>query len=137
MKTFLLALAITLAATSASAQDITAPIKYTWIVTSCETWDCASSALLLSHGDGNTIVLPTKNEERPWLVVRRVEEGSIYIPEDEPFHCEVFDDFDNAADRYSDLGPCRLSTVMNMMDGQSVVLSLRKCDSTKRRAVTR
>ena len=69
----------------ASAQQITNPIHYTWIVSSCENWNCAASALIMANGEPNVIVLPTNVEEAPWLVLRRVEEGSLFIPETESF----------------------------------------------------
>ncbi|HEV7764308.1 MAG TPA: hypothetical protein VGQ76_04845, partial [Thermoanaerobaculia bacterium] len=104
----------------------------TWITTSCETWNCAAAAFVLA-GDSSTFVLPSGNEKRPWLVVRRVEEGSIFIPEDEPFRCEVFDDMSGAMSSYQDLDPCHGPTLMNVSDGRAVVLALRECESDARR----
>ena len=135
MKAFILAAAILLPATVASAQQFTSPITYTWISTSCETWDCAVSAFILGAGDRNTIILPTANEKRPWLVLRRVEAGSVFIPEDEPFSCEVFQEMQQAMIRYGELHKCQSPMVMNTVDGQAVVLSMAKCEpSTRRRA---
>jgi len=48
--------------------------------------------LVLANGQYNTIVLPTGNEERPWLILRRVEEGSIFVPETEPYSGGLFSD---------------------------------------------
>ena len=132
MRTLTLVLAVLCVSAAAEAQ-ITKPIRYTWITTACENWDCAASAFILSAGDGNTIVLPTGYQKHPWLVLRRVEEGSIFIPDTEPFACEVFDRLDGAAARYSELAPCHTAMTMNTPDGRAVVLSLRNCDDAKRR----
>lgn len=122
-----------LASATASAQEITKPIRYTWITTACENWDCAASAFMQSGGDGNTIVLPTGTQKHPWLVLRRIEEGSIFIPETEPFTCEVFDKLDGAVTRYSQMAPCHTPTILNTTDGRAVVLSMLKCEDTTRR----
>lgn len=133
MKALILALAISLPAVVTSAQEFTEPIKYTWIATSCENWDCAVAAFAVSAGDRNTIVLPTNSEARPWLILRRVEAGSVYIPEDEPFTCQVFQQMTDALDRYETLERCKSPLVMNMVDGQVTVTSLAKCESGGRR----
>jgi hypothetical protein len=134
MKQLTLALAVLCVSGIASAQ-VTKPIRYTWIATACENWDCAASAFILSAGDGNTIVLPTGNEKHPWLLLRRVEEGAIFIPETEPFTCEVFEKLDGAVTRHSELAPCHAAMTMNTPDGRAVVLSMRNCeDATRRRS---
>lgn len=133
MKRLILALAILLPAALAGAQEITEPIQYTWITTSCETWDCAASAFLLSAGDGNTIVLPSGSQKRPWLVLRRVESGSVYIPEDEPFTCDVFQLMPDALTHYNGLERCKSPVMMNTLDGRVVVLSLATCEPAGRR----
>lgn len=134
MKGILLALVTILATASTNAQELTQPIRYTWIATSCEDWHCATSAFMLSAGDSNTIVLPTIHEERPWLILRRVEEGSVFIPEDEPFACEVFEETLDAMSRYDKLIPCHAPTILSVPGGQTVVLSLQKCGPLRRRA---
>jgi hypothetical protein len=133
MKTLILAAAILVPATLANAQEFTEPIQYTWISTSCETWDCAVSAFLLGAGDRHTIILPTGSEKRPWLVLRRVEEGSVFVPEDEPFSCEVFQEMEKAMLRYGELERCQSPMVMNTMDGRAVVMSMAKCEPSARR----
>ncbi|MFL6247652.1 MAG: hypothetical protein ACJ74H_16625 [Thermoanaerobaculia bacterium] len=133
MKALIVAIAILLPAPLLQAQDFTEPIKYTWIATSCENWDCAVSAFLLAGGNPHTIILPTHSEKRPWLVLRRVEEGSVYVPEDEPFSCEVFQQMENAMTRYNELNTCQSPMVMNTLDGRAVVMSMAKCEPSARR----
>src|SRR5687767_13362712 len=62
-----------------SAQEMEKPIRFTGIVTTCETWNCAAAALVMADGDKHVIVLPTGRTSQPWVILRRVEEGSIFI----------------------------------------------------------
>ena len=133
MRQLFLALAILLPAAAVSAQEFTEPIQYTWVTTSCETWDCAASAFVLAAGDRNVIVLPTGSEKRPWLILRRVEAGSVFIPEDEPFSCEVFTQMNLALTRYNELEHCKSPLLMNTLDGRAVVMSLASCEPAGRR----
>ena len=134
------ALAIILSAPlSAQEPPVTNPIHYTWIVTSCATWNCAAAALVMADGDKHVMALPTGREERPWLILKRVEEGSIYIPDDEPFGCEVFDTIAAATTHFGSIDACHAPMVLTVPDGRAVVTSAYECPashtSTKRRAV--
>ena len=137
MKTSLAVLLLfaALAAPLASAEEITKPIRYTWIATSCEAWNCAAAALVLANGNKGVMVLPTNVDSRPWVILRRVEEGSIYIPEDEPFGCDVFSTVSQATSHFDSLEACRSAVIVNVPDGRAVVTSLNKCGTPKRRAV--
>ncbi len=134
----IVALATFFIAVSSAAQDITKPIRYTWIVTSCERWNCAAAALVMAEGDPHVIALPTGREDRPWLVLRRVEEGSIFIPEDEPFTCDVFASVTDASAVFGSMQACHAPLIVNVPDGRAVIASLAQCDgSTKRRRAVR
>jgi hypothetical protein len=133
----LAALTLTL---SASAQ-ITNPIRYTWVASSCETWNCAAAALIMANGDKYVMALPTGRQERPWLILKRVEEGSIYIPDDEPFGCEVFDTVSDASVKFDTIDTCHAPMMLTLPDGRSAVTSAHACGqaaatttTTKRRA---
>lgn len=127
---------IVLCAGFVSAQEATKPIRYTWIVSSCPTWNCAAAALVMANGKADTIALPTGRDERPWLVLKRVEEGSLFIPEDEPFHCEVFSTVADASLNFATLESCHDPMILNVPDGRAVIVSLSTCTSgAKRRAV--
>ncbi|HEX8173341.1 MAG TPA: hypothetical protein VF824_22595 [Thermoanaerobaculia bacterium] len=129
-------LALFCASSAAADEPITKPIRYTWMATSCKTWNCATAALVLAAGDKYTIAIPTGRAEEPWVILRRVEEGSVYIPDDEPYACEVFDTVDGATSRFGILPDCAGGLIMNVPDGRAVVTSLRKCDGGgKRRSV--
>jgi hypothetical protein len=133
----LLATILLMAAATLTAEPIEKPIRYTWIATSCETWNCAVSALVMADGDKYVITLPTGNEERPWLILKRVEEGSIYIPEDEPFACDVFETLNLATSHLSAMDTCHAPMVLTVPDGRTVVTSLADCANTTTRTKRR
>jgi hypothetical protein len=81
------------------------------------------------------IALPTGVEDHPWLTLRRVEEGSIFVPDEEPFTCEVFDTFDAATSRLHGLDACLAPIVFTVPDGRIVIMSLKQCSIGKRRSV--
>lgn len=139
MNRFLPALAfvVLFGAVSAEAQ-VTKPIRYTWIATSCTNWNCAAAELVLADGSPNVIVLPTKDETHPWLVLRRVEEGSVFVPDEEPFACEMFDGVSEASARFIATDSCHAPMILNVPDGRAVVMSLKKCGEggTRRRAAS-
>jgi hypothetical protein len=105
------------------------------VVSSCETWNCAASALVMANGEPNVIVLPTNVPDLPWLILKRVEEGSLYIPETEAFGCDVYDAVADATNHYTAMETCRKGMVLTVPDGRSVVVALQKCDGARRRAV--
>jgi hypothetical protein len=135
LSTLVVALATLFSMNVASAQQTTNPIHYTWIVSSCENWNCAAAALIMANGEPNVIVLPTSVEQHPWLVLRRVEEGSIFIPETESFGCEIYERVHEATTRYQAIDGCRKPLVLTVPDGRSVVISLNECTGMRRRAV--
>lgn len=132
------ALALALPA-SGNDGPLTNPIRYTWIASSCANWNCAAAALVLANGDKHVIVLPTGREQEPWIVLKRVEEGSIYIPDDEPYHCETFTTVDSAASHFAAMDNCHAPLILSVPDGRTVITSLRKCDdsSSRKRRATR
>lgn len=127
-----------LTAASASAQ-ITKPIRYTWMVTSVGSWKEAAAALALADGDGSVVALPSGEESHPWLLLRRVEEGSIFIPDDEPRVCDVFPSMTEASSYYMGMGTCHGAMLLTVPDGRSLVVSTRDCsdDGSRRRVVRR
>jgi hypothetical protein len=137
MKRTLAVLIFSVAALSAFADDpIEKPIRYTWIATSCDTWNCAAAAMVMADGDKYVLVLPTGREEQPWIVLRRVEEGSIFVPDDEPYTCNVYATVDDAAIKYGVTDSCHAPLILNVPDGRAVIASLKECGgSAKKRAV--
>jgi hypothetical protein len=138
MKRTMLAAVLLIVAAAATAEAQTEnPIRWTWIATSCETWNCATAALVLANGDPHTIALPTGNEERPWIILKRVEEGSIYVPETEPYSCEVFSNVTTAGSRFTAMNQCHAPLMLNVPDGRVVVVSLNECSDPSKRRATR
>ncbi|MGN6183924.1 MAG: hypothetical protein ACTHQM_09755 [Thermoanaerobaculia bacterium] len=139
MKRTLAVLILTLAAVAAFADDtpIEKPIRWTWIATSCETWNCAAAALVMADGNKYVMVLPTGREDKPWIVLRRIEEGAIEIPDDEPYSCSVYKTVGDAAIEYGVMDTCHEPLILNVPDGRAVIASLKECDggSSKKRAV--
>jgi hypothetical protein len=84
---------------------------------------------VLANGDKNVIVLPTGQTDVPWVVLRRVEEGSVYIPDDEPFTCEVYTSSIPASVRFDEMDKCHGPLMLSVPDGRMVVASLQKCGS--------
>lgn len=123
-------------AATALAQETTNPIRYTWIPSACDTWNCAAAALVMANGEPNVLVLSTGHEEHPWLILRRVEEGSVYIPEEEPYVCDVFDSAGDAGTAFVAKAPCHGPLILSVPDGRTIVASLSKCDENvaKRRS---
>ncbi|HET8775137.1 MAG TPA: hypothetical protein VFP80_15150 [Thermoanaerobaculia bacterium] len=139
MTRFALALTFSiLTAASASAQ-ITKPIRYTWMATSVASWKDAAAALVLADGDGTVLAMPTGEESHPWLLLRRVEEGSIFIPDDEPRICDVFPTMTEASSYYLGMDSCHAAMMVTVPDGRSLVVSMRNCtdDGARRRVVRR
>lgn len=138
MTRFLCAVVLVVTASVLNAQT-TKPIRYTWIATSCETWNCAAAALVLANGDKDVLVLPTGQADTPWIILRRVEQGSVYIPEDEPFACEVFTSSAEATARFEGMERCHGPLMLSVPDGRMVIASLQTCGggTSKRRAVQR
>jgi hypothetical protein len=134
MKKALILLAF-LALTPAAHAELTKPIRYTWVVTSCETWNAAASALVLANGNPNVLVMPTGDSTRPWVILKLVEEGAVYDPEDEPYSCEVSATVAAASGRYAIVDSCHNPMLLSMPDGRAVVVSLKSCGEGKARAI--
>ena len=134
MKRSVLCLLLLVLSASAGAQT-TNPIRYTWIAEACENWNCAAAALVLANGEPDVIALPTGIAEHPWVVLRRVAEGSIYIPEDAPFQCEVFEAAATAFSRFDGIEECHAPLILNVPDGRMVVMSLQRCHAARRRVM--
>ena len=138
MKNAFLCCALFAISVAASAGDTaTNPIRTTWIAASCKTWNCAAAALVIAGGEPNVLVMPTNVAEHPWIVLRRVEEGSVFIPEDEPFVCEVFENVTQATARFTGMDGCHTPLILNVPDGRALVTSLRECGGGNRRRAAR
>ncbi|HEX6097448.1 MAG TPA: hypothetical protein VF432_14055 [Thermoanaerobaculia bacterium] len=70
---------------------------------------------------------------RPWLILRRVEEGSIFIPDDEPYACDVFDTLNAASSYMGAMDTCHAPIILNVPDGRTLVTSLSDCGKAAKR----
>ncbi len=116
---------------------ITPPMTYAWIASSCDTWNCASSALVMADGDPFVFALPTNSAKYPWVVVRRVIAGSVWLPPDNPFDVEKFDDMDIAVSRYAAIGSDHSPILVTSIAGTPLVVSLKQPSDQRVRSVRR
>ena len=66
------------------------PLTHLWTVASCDTWECASTALAGTNGDPNVFVIPSSNEQHRWLVFKRVTAGAAAQSADPAFILEQY-----------------------------------------------
>jgi len=66
------------------------PLTHLWTIASCETWDCASTALAAANGDPNVFVVPSSNEQHRWLVFKRMTAGAAAQSADPAFILEQY-----------------------------------------------
>lgn len=132
MKTFAAAVFALLLPLAARAEEprVTNPVSYTWMISSCATWNCALKALVEADGDGSVVAVPSKCEKYPWLVLRRVESGSVYVDPEEPFACELFDTATQATARFDSLESGQFPGMLTS-HGANIVVYLK---AEKRRA---
>jgi hypothetical protein len=108
------------------------PLGHEWIVTACETWNCAQSMMILANGDPYVVAVPTGSETWKWIILRRVVSGSFAVSPDAPFAVEQFDRMSDAGARFSALEHEALPMFLTTLDGKMLVVSLRP--SARRRA---
>lgn len=126
---------VSLAASADPAKGV--PTAYKWLVTPCETWNCAASALVTAAGDPYVIALPTNSTKYGWIVLRRVNGGSYFFPDDAPFRLESFDEPTLAVSRYSALDRTFAPLTVTTPDRRMLVIYLNEPEPrTPTRAVT-
>jgi hypothetical protein len=100
------------------------PIANYWVVTPCETWNCASSALILANGDPYVMSMPTTSSKYKWVVIRRLT-GDAPVEGDTTFKAEVFDSMGEATSRYAAMDSTYCALAMSTPDGKALVIALR------------
>lgn len=110
------------------------PISYVWVVTACETWNCAQSAMILANGDPYVIAMPTGSAEHKWVVMRRVAAGSVTVSPDEPFIVDAYDSMSEASIQYGGADPATLPMLVSGYDGKALLVRLRQAPAAKRPA---
>ena len=99
------------------------PVAYEWVSSACDSWDCAVSAFVLSNGDKNVIVFPTKNIDFPWVVLRRVATGSAVVSPDAPYKVDGFDSMKPATDFFGGVDPVLHPMLLSVPDGRVLVVA--------------
>jgi hypothetical protein len=128
-KPLFLAILLVVAAAAAAVADDPCPCPvtgYTWIADSCDTWNCAASAMVLANGDRHVLVLPTSSGRFGWVVLRRVVGGSVAVSPDAPFIAESFPNMTAGMARFSTFDDGDKPLLVTSMDGTVVVVHLRE-----------
>jgi hypothetical protein len=138
MRTAIVILTLSLVSTAAFADPAKGvPSAYKWLVTPCENWNCAASALVTAAGDPYVIALPTNSTKYSWIVLRRVQGGSYFFPDDAPFRLEDFDEPTLAVSRYSAVDRMCAPLTITTPDRHMLVVYLNTPEArTPTRAVT-
>ena len=129
---------LSLAVGTAFAQNVCPciPISKVWVVTACETWNCAQSAMILANGDPYTVSVPTGGSQFKWVIARRVVAGTVAVSPDDPFLIDAIPNASDAATRYGTLSPDTLPLMVTTIDGESLLIRLRTPDPQGRRRAT-
>lgn len=138
MRTAIVLLTLSLVSTSLPADPAAgAQTSYQWLVTPCENWNCAASALVTAGGDPYVIALPTTSTKYTWIVLRRVNGGSYYFPPDAPFRLETFESPSVGISRYSALDRLQAPLTITTPDRRMLVIYLNEPEAkAPSRAVT-
>jgi hypothetical protein len=113
------------------------PVTYTWIATGCRDWNCAAAALAVASGDATVFTVPTSDPDFPWVVLRRVETGSVWVPDDEPFAVDSFTTLGAAVGCISAIDKSRAPLMMTTFDGAKLVVALKPNGAPRRRSAGR
>ena len=130
-----LVFAALLATIPLAAQTANSPPRYKWMATPCDTWGCAIAAMAQANGDPYVIVLPTRSSAHPWVVLKRVEIGTVEDPVDPVFIAECFGGMTEASARFDAMDLEKIPILVTSTDGGIIVVCLHETQTTKKRAV--
>ena len=138
MKSVVIAVLAALLAVRAGAQEVCpcVPIPQVWSVETCDTWTCASSAMIAAAGDRYVLSMPAPSNDARWLIIRRVAAGSYTESPDAPFILESFDGVAVASSRFDSVPRDRTPMLLSVPDGKFIVVMSREAQP-RRRAVGR
>jgi hypothetical protein len=128
MKPLFFTVLATLIAGAADAQQACPciPISHVWSVETCQTWNCAASAMIVANGDPYVMSMPAPSDDGRWLVVKRVNAGSYIASPDAPFVLEMFDGADGASARFMSVAADHRPMLLSVPDGKFVVVMSRE-----------
>ena len=129
---------LTLLVQSVGAQQVCpcVPVSHTWTVETCNSWNCAASAMIMAGGDPYVLSMPAPSADGRWLIVKRVAAGSYVANPDAPFLLETFDGADGAGARFVSVSADRGPMLLSVPDGRFVVVMSRD-PLPKRRSAAR
>jgi hypothetical protein len=121
-------------AAAVSADDCPCvPISRTWLVTACETWNCAQAALVLANGDPFVMSMPTSDTKYGWVVLRRVATGTAAALPESPFVIDSHPTVGAAMAQFDTLDQQTLPMIVSAADGTTLVVRLREAAPASRR----
>jgi len=125
------------AAPAGQAQQICpcVPVSHQWIVTACESWNCAVSAAVMANGSPDVLPIPSGSDDYKWVVLRRVVTGSATVPADAPFKVESFLTLAEASARFAAIDGELKPFLFTAPDGNVVIVM--RAQPTRRRAAGR
>ena len=109
------------------------PLSHTWVVTACETWNCAQAAMVLANGDPYVMSMPTNDTKYGWVVARRIVTGTATTAPDSPFVIESNASFAAATTHFAALDPDTLPMIVTAADGATLIIRLREAAPVGRR----
>jgi hypothetical protein len=112
------------------------PISHEWIVSACDSWNCAAAAQILANGSSDVLTMPSGSDDFKWVVLRRVASGSAIVSPDAPFKIETFAAMNDAANRFQSINPDLRPLLFTAPDG-NVVIVLRSTSLPRQHAVGR
>ena len=125
------------AATSVAGQEVCpcVPVTHEWIVTACDTWNCAASAVIAANGDRYVMPLPTNSADYTWVVMRRIVSGSGIASPNAPFKIDGFDGLAEATARYYSIDSRLQPMLVTAPDGKVLVVARAEAEPPRRRTV--
>src|ERR1700682_2327681 len=113
------------------------PLSKVWVTTSCETWNCAQSAMILANGDPYALAVPTGDSKYGEVVIRRVVAGSVTAVPEDPFAVTSYTAMNDAIAGFVAADPNTFPLLMTAMDGSTLLVKLRQPAPGRRRAASR
>jgi hypothetical protein len=113
------------------------PLSHEWIVTACDSWNCAAAATVLANGSPDVIAMPSGSDDFKWLVLRRVVSGSVTVSPNEPFKLEMFPALSDAAARFAAVDGALKPMLFTAPDGNVVVVMRATAAPLRKPAVSR
>jgi hypothetical protein len=112
------------------------PIAHEWIVSACDTWNCAVAAQVIAEGSPDVIAMPSGSDDFKWIVLRRVATGGAIVSPEGPFKIETFTNVGDGAVRFQAINPELRPLLLTVPDGNVLIVS-RNTSQPRRRAAGR